>query len=117
MHSNLWGHVLVVSHGGNIYFFTIINNCSWKGWVYVLKHKDEALDRFTTWKILIENQTNKRVWCLKIDNGLEYCNEKFDDYCKIHGRVRHKIIRKPSQQNGLTERMNRTILERIRCIL
>lgn len=28
MHSKLWGPVPVVSRGGNMYFLTIINNCS-----------------------------------------------------------------------------------------
>ena len=55
--------------------------------MYLLKHKNEALDRFKTWKDLIKNQTNKRVKRLRTNNELEYCNEKFDDYCKIHGIV------------------------------
>ena len=85
--------------------------------MYLLKHKNEALDRFKTWKNLIENPTKKRVKHLRTNNGLEYCNEKFDDYCKIHGIVRHKIVRKTPRQNNLAERINRTLLERIRCML
>ena len=117
VHSYLWGLALVISHSGNMYFLTIIDDCSRRVWPYLLKHKNEALDRFKTWKNLIENQTSKRVKCLRTNNGLDYCNEKFDDYCKIHGIVQHKIVRKTHQQNGLVERMNRTLLERLRCTL
>ena len=117
VHSYLWGLALVISHSGNMYFLTIIDDCSRRVWPYLLKHKNEALDRFKTWKNLIENQTSKRVKCLRTNNGLDYCNEKFDDYCKIHGIVQHKIVRKTPQQNGLVERMNRTLLERLRCTL
>ena len=84
----------MISRGGNRYILTIIDDCSRRVRVYLLKHKNEALDRFKTWKNLIENQTSKRINCLRTYNGLEYCNEKFDDYCKIHGIVRHKIVRK-----------------------
>ena len=33
------------------------------------------------------------------------------------GILRHKIVRYTPQQNGLAERMNKTILERVRCML
>ena len=58
----------------------IINDCSGRVWVYLLKHKDKALDRFKSWKILVKNQTDKRVKRLRLDNGLEYYNEKIYDY-------------------------------------
>jgi len=41
----------------------------------------------------------------------------FTDYCKKAGIVRHKIVVKIPQQNGLAEKFNRTILERVRCML
>ena len=107
----------MVSHSSNTYFLNIINDCSPRVWVSLLKHNDETLDRFKTLKNLIENQTSRRVIHLRTDNGLEYCNEKFYDHCKIHGIVRHKTVRKIPQQNGLSERMNRTLLERVRCML
>ena len=54
---------------------------------------------------------------LRTDNGLEYLCSEFDSYCKNEGVVRHKIVRKTPQQNGLAERMNKTILERVRSML
>ena len=65
-----------ISHGSNKYFLTIIDDCSQRVWVCLLKHKNEAFNRFKTWKNLIKNQTNKRVKRLRTNNGLEYCNEK-----------------------------------------
>ncbi|TXG50911.1 hypothetical protein EZV62_023435 [Acer yangbiense] len=38
-------------------------------------------------------------------------------YCKNEGVVRHKTVRKTPQQNGLAERMNKTIVERVRSML
>ena len=44
-------------------------------WVYVLKNKNEVLERFKMWKILVETQTNLKVKTLRTDNGLEFCNK------------------------------------------
>ncbi|KAL5574232.1 hypothetical protein UlMin_023829 [Ulmus minor] len=51
--------------------------------VYLLKSKDETFIALKNRKNLIENQSNKRVKVLRTDNGLEFCNVSFDDYCKV----------------------------------
>jgi hypothetical protein len=30
--------------------------------------------------------------CLRSDNGGEYCNKEFDDYCSYHGIRREKTV-------------------------
>ena len=65
----------------------------------------------------VENQVDRKVKCLRTDNGLEFCNIKFDRYCKTHGIERHKTCVYTPQQNGVAERMNRTIMEKVRCLL
>ena len=65
----------------------------------------------------MENQTGKKIKRLRTDNGLEFCNTEFDKFCAKYGIARHKTVRYTPQQNGLAERMNRTLLERVRCML
>ena len=96
---------------------TIIDDFSRKLWVYFLKNKSEAFSKFKEWKILIENQTGRKVKRLRTDNGLEFCSNEFNDFCKKEGIARHLTIPGTPQQNGVAERMNRTILERVRCML
>jgi transposase InsO family protein len=57
------------------------------------------------------------VKSLRTNNGLEFCNREFDDFCKAEGIVRHKTVMHTPQQNGIAERQNRTLLERARCML
>jgi hypothetical protein len=38
----------------------------------------------------------------------------FDDYCSYHGIHREKTVPRTPQENGVSERMNRTIMERAR---
>ncbi|GKD06180.1 gypsy type transposase, partial [Tanacetum coccineum] len=69
------------------------------------------------WKVLIENQTVKKIKKLRTDNGLEFCRESFNALCRKYGIARHHTLVRTPQQNGVAERMNRTIMEKVRCML
>jgi len=58
---------------------------------------------------------NEKLAKIQADNGGEY-HGPFETYCKLHGIIK-KTPPKTLQLNGLAERMNRTIEERVRCIL
>ncbi|KAL6327357.1 hypothetical protein AAG906_018959 [Vitis piasezkii] len=49
-------------------------------------------------------------------NGGEY-RGPFEQYCRSHGIKLEKMVPKTPQQNGVAKRMNRTICDRIRCML
>lgn len=66
---------------------------------------------------MAESQTGHKVKCLKTDNGLEFCNKTFNEFCNEHGIKRHLTIPSTPQQNGTAERMNKTLLEKARCML
>lgn len=118
VHADLSGSPNVTpSLSGNKYFLSIIDDKTRKVWLFFLKTKDETFERFCEWKELVENQTGKKVKCLRTDNGLEFCNTKFDAYCKKHGIDRNRTCAYTPQQNGVAERMNRTVMEKVRCLL
>ena len=117
VHSDLWGPAKVHTHGGNHYFLTLIDDFSRKVWIYLLKSKDQAFESFKSWKKLVENQTSKKIKTLRTDNGLEFCNNEFNKFCEKEGIQRHRTVRYTPQQNGVAERMNRTILDKVRCLL
>jgi hypothetical protein len=48
---------------------------------------------------------------------LKFCNEEFNKFCKNERIVRHIIVIGTPQQNGVAERMNKTLLENARCLL
>ena len=54
---------------------------------------------------------------LRTDNGLEFCNQNFSEMCDKFGIKRHKTNPYTPQQNGVAECMNRTLLEKVRCLL
>jgi transposase InsO family protein len=51
---------------------------------------------------------------LRSDNGGEYIDEGFKEYCDVNGIRMKKTVPGTPQQNDIAERMNRTINERAR---
>lgn len=54
---------------------------------------------------------------LRTDNGLEYYNNVFEEYYEKNGILRHKTVTYTPLQNGLIERMNKKLMENVRCEL
>ena len=75
MNTNVWGPTHVSSLGGSHYYVTFIDDASRKNWVYCIKRKSDVFDTFKKWKALVENETGKRLKCLRYDNGGEYCSK------------------------------------------
>ena len=48
---------------------------------------------------------------------MEFCNTEFNQFCASQGILRHRTVRLTPQQNGVAERMNRTLLNKVRCLL
>jgi transposase InsO family protein len=116
VHSDIWGPVRTPSKGGAQYFMSFIDDYSRKAWVYFLKNKSEAFAKFKIWKAEVENQTGRKIKCLRTDNGTEYRDGDFLKFCEKHGIKRHFTVRKTPQQNEVVERLNRTITETARCL-
>ena len=54
--------------------------------------------------------------CIRTDNGGEFCGP-FDEYCKNQGIRHQNTPPKTPQPNGLAERMNTNLMERVRSLL
>ena len=54
---------------------------------------------------------------LRTDNGSEFCNSKVNEITDSSGIIHQKSAPYTPEQNGLVERMNRTLIEKARCML
>ena len=117
IHTGVWGPTKTASLGGKHYFVSFVDDFSRRVWVYTLKSKDEVVETFLVWKKMVENQTGRKIKVLRSDNGTEYRNDQFSIFCKKEGISRHFTVRDTPQQNGVVERMNRTLLDKVRCML
>ncbi|GJV62109.1 retrovirus-related pol polyprotein from transposon TNT 1-94 [Tanacetum coccineum] len=102
--------------GGNKYFITFIDDCTKYCYVYLLKSKDKAIDKFVLYKTEVENQLGRKIKVVRSDRGGEYVSP-FADLCAKHG-IRHEFTAPYSpQQNGIVERKNRTLKEMVNAML
>jgi transposase InsO family protein len=81
---------------------------------YFITKKSEVSSKFKTFLNLYENQWGERIKCLRSDNSTEFANKKMDNMCALIGIVHQKTVPYSPQQNGVAERMNRTIMEKAR---
>ena len=82
--------------------------------VYFSKHKSDVFATFKKWKAEVENQTCLKVNCLRSDNRGEYDKSEFKAFCAAEGIRLMRTVPGKARQNGIAERMNRTLNERAR---
>lgn len=117
VHSDVCGKISDKSVGGAQYFLTFTDDKSRYSWVYIIKTKDQVFQYFLEWKALVEKATKRKIRTLRTDNGGEYTSSQFADYLKVEG-IRHELtVPKTPQQNGVAERLNRTLVEMARSML
>lgn len=117
IHSDLCGPINVASMGGARYILTFVDDFTRKTFVYFLRAKSETLSRFREFKALVENECNKSIKALRTDNGSEYCGKEFQRLLRQSGIQHFRTAPYTPEHNGLIERMNRTIIEKARCML
>ena len=99
------------SIGNSKYFVTFINYASRYTHVYFLRHKSEVLEKFKEFVNLTTNETGNKAKILCTNNGGEYCSKEFIEYMREKGILHQTTTPMNPEQNGVAERMNRTIVE------
>ncbi len=133
VHSDVVGPMEVPSLGGSLYFITFIDDFSKWTTVYTMKKKSGALPCFIKFHKMAEKHTGNKllkvniirrkpgtidqIKVLRTDNGGEYVSNKFKSYLEEHGIVHQTTIAYTPQQNGVAERMNRTLIDLVRSML
>ncbi|KAE8721506.1 hypothetical protein F3Y22_tig00015910pilonHSYRG00092 [Hibiscus syriacus] len=115
VHSDVW-KAPVTSLGGAKYFVSFIDDYSRRCWVYPIKKKSDVFSTFKNFKMRVELDSGNKIKCFRTDNEGEYTSEEFDDFCRKEGIKRQLTVANTTQQNGVEERMNKTLLERTRAM-
>ena len=67
----------VQARSGSFYFITFIDDFSKFGWVYLMRYKSEAFEKFIEFKNEVEKQSRKSIKTLRPDRGGEYLSTEF----------------------------------------
>ena len=84
---------------------------------FFLKTKDEVKEAFMKYKNYAETKLETKIKTLRTDNGLEYCGKDFSRFLAENGIKREYSTPYTPQQNGVAERINRTLVEMAGCML
>ena len=85
IHTDICGPVRKNSPHGEQYYILFIDDFSRMCWIGLLKHKDEAFEKFQIFKALVENELDLKIKCLRFDRGGEYTSNEFLEFCEQHG--------------------------------
>ena len=115
--SDLCGPMNVDSVGGSKCVLTFTDDYTRYVTEYFMKSKSEVLSKFVEYVTMMENETHLRVRAIRTDNGGEYTSQYFKKFCADKG-IAHQLIKPYTpKQIGVSERLNRTLVESARSML
>ncbi|KAK1692082.1 hypothetical protein QYE76_008779, partial [Lolium multiflorum] len=117
IHTDVCGPMSVASRGGYRYVLTFTDDLSRYGYIYFMKHKSEAFEKFKEFQSEVENQRNKKIKFLRSDRGGEYLSYEFGMHLKKYGILSQLTPPGTPQRNGVSERRNRTLLDMVRSMM
>lgn len=105
------------SMGGSKYFVSFIDDYSRYCWVYPIKEKSSVFETFKKWLVMVERQLELKLQVLRSDNGGEYVSSEMNRFLEERGILHQKTAPYNPHQNGVAERLNRTLGDLIRSML
>lgn len=117
VHSDVVGPITPKSIDGFNYAVTFIDDLTRYAWVTLLKNKAQVADAFKTFLAKAEKQLERQVKVLRSDCGGEYDSADFKAFLASRGIVQQHSAPHTPQQNGIAERLNRTLFDMVRSLL
>nr|GEZ33743.1 hypothetical protein [Tanacetum cinerariifolium] len=99
------------------YILVIVDDYSRFTWVKFLRSKDETPTFIIKFLKMIQVRLNVLVRRIRTDNGTEFVTQTLRDYYEEVGISHETSVACSSQQNGVVERRNRTLIEAARTML
>ncbi|GKB86649.1 putative ribonuclease H-like domain-containing protein, partial [Tanacetum coccineum] len=111
LHMDLFGPTFVKSLMKKVYCLVVTDDYSRFSWVFFLATTDETSEILKTFITGVENLIDLKVKVIRCDNGTEFKNKVMNQFCEMKGIKREFSVARTSQQNGVVERKNRTLIE------
>ena len=109
-HINLWGKYSIRSINGHQYYLLLVDNAKRFATVKCVNQKSDTAQAIINYLAHLKTQGRNQKG-IQIDCGKEFVNEKLENWCKEHGMEIHYTALYSPSQNGIAERMNRTLVE------
>lgn len=117
VHMDVCGPMPTTSIGGSRYFATFLDDYSKLSIVIPISSKADVPDQVKRTIKMLETQTGHNLLAVRTDRGTEYMNHDLRNYFDSKGVIHQTSVPYTPQQNGAAERLNRTLLDRVRAML
>jgi transposase InsO family protein len=103
LHMDTIGHSRVRSMGGKWYVLIIVDDYSHYSWIFFLESKDEVFEHFQSLASRLNNEHPNFLKAIRSDNGTEFSNASFNEFCLEHGVDQQFSAPRVPQQNRVVE--------------
>lgn len=119
VHSDLCGPISPTAYTGVKYIFTLIDDFTHFTVVYGLKGKtkEEVLSCMKHYEAAATARFSSKISKFRCDNGSEFVNEAVKEFFTEKGIEFELTIPGHPENNGVAERLNRTVLDKGRCLM
>jgi transposase InsO family protein len=117
LHMDTIGPSRVCSMGGKWYVLVIVDDYSRYSWGFFLESKDEEFEHFRSLTLRLNNEHPNYVKAIHSDNGTEFRNASFNEFCLEHGIDQQFSFPRVPQQNRVVKQKNQTLVEMARMML
>jgi transposase InsO family protein len=117
LYMDIVGPSRVLSMGRKWYVLVIIGDYSHYSWVFFMESKDEVFEHFQSLPLRLNNEHPNCLKAIHSDNGTEFRNASFDQFCLEHGVDKQFSSPHVPQQNEVVEQKNHTLVEMVRMML
>nr|GEV29061.1 hypothetical protein [Tanacetum cinerariifolium] len=117
LHMDLFGPTFEKSLMKKMYCPVVTDDYSRFTWVFFLTTKDETTGILKSFITRTENLVDHKAKVIRCDNGTEFKNREMNQFCEMKGILRQYSVARTPQQNEVTERRNRTLIEAARTML
>ncbi|WVZ70113.1 hypothetical protein U9M48_018807 [Paspalum notatum var. saurae] len=117
LHMDTVGPARVASVSGTWYVLVVVDDFSRFSWVLFMEFKDEAFGFVRDLVLRLRNESHKAMRAIHSDNGGEFRNSRFENFCRDIGLEHQFSSPYTPPQNGVVERKNRTLVEMARTML
>ena len=114
VHSDICGPLQVQSIGGARYFITFIDDNSNWSVVYPMHKRSEAFHYYKLFAHYAQTHTGRKIKVLRSDRGGEYLSDEFQTHLDECGTQHQMTSAYTPEQNGVAERLNRTLMNVVR---
>jgi Reverse transcriptase (RNA-dependent DNA polymerase)/Integrase core domain/GAG-pre-integrase domain/Zinc knuckle len=117
VHSDLWGRTPVSTNNGKNYYVSFTDDATRLTHLYLLRNKSDAFKAYKEYSAWVKTNRNTTIKRLHSDRGGEYVGEEFQNFLKMEGTEHILTVHDTPEQNGVAERLNGILMEKVRAML